>query len=576
MAEQPPRPLSIVISAMGGQGGGVLSRWIVDVAEQGGYVAQATSVPGVAQRTGATIYYLELFPKTAAEAAGRDPVLALMPIPGEVDFLIAAELVEAGRAVARGLVTPDRTTVVTSSHREYAIAEKAAMGDGIADGAKVLEGVERAAGRCVVFDMAQVAASTGSVISSVLLGAVAGVDRLPFERAEFEAAIRRSGIAVEPSLAGFAAGFAAAVGIAGEVSAGPHRSSAPPVSAVTSAPLEPTVAPAPPAATAAPAPPAQTDTPAPSGPTITPTPPGPVGSRGRAVRKRVEETFPQATQAIVLEGVRRAADYQDLAYAAAYLDRLEPILALDDGGNDGSHRLTREMARHLALWMSYEDAARVADLKTRSERFERMREEVRAEPDELLYPVEFMHPSVQEICDILPACIGRFIMEREGLRKVSDRVINRGRHVSTGKLRGFVPLYFVAGLRRLRRVSYRYQREMKMIDTWLARIADAASSDYDLAVEIARCQRLIKGYGDTHARGIRNFDAIMEVLPEPGNHDDAAGVVRRLSEAALADEDGIALRAALADEDGIALQAALADEDGIALRAAPADATQAD
>ena len=71
-----PHPLAIVISAMGGQGGGVLSRWIVDVAERGGYLAQATSVPGVAQRTGATIYYIELFPRAAAETAGRDPVLA--------------------------------------------------------------------------------------------------------------------------------------------------------------------------------------------------------------------------------------------------------------------------------------------------------------------------------------------------------------------------------------------------------------------------------------------------------------------------------------------------------------------
>lgn len=502
---------------MGGQGGGVLSRWIVDVAEQGGYVAQATSVPGVAQRTGATIYYLELFPKSAADAAGRDPVLALMPIPGEVDLLIAAELVEAGRAVLRGLVTPDRTTVVASSHREYAVAEKTALGDGIADGAKILEGVERAAGRYVVFDMAEKAASTGSVISSVLLGAVAGVGRLPFERADFEAAIRRSGVAVEPSLAGFAAGFAAATGLAGEAPAHPHRSSARPASAAT-----PTTS-------------------AVSALSVQPS------ARGRAVLERVNGMFPRAARPIVLEGVRRVADYQDLRYADAYLDRLEPILALDHGGDDGTHRLTSETARYLALWMSYEDAARVADLKIRSERFERMREELRAEPDQLLYPVEFMHPSVQQISDILPTRIGRFIMEHEGLRKALDGVISRGRHVPTGKLRGFVVLYFIAGFRRLRRFSYRYQRETRMIDRWLARIVDASSSNSDLAVEIARCQRVIKGYGDTHARGLRSFDTIMKALPDLWNHDDAAGAVRKLGDAALADEDGIALRAALAE-----------------------------
>ena len=118
---------------MGGEGGGVLADWIVDLAEHGGYIAQSTSVPGVAQRTGATIYYLELFPRAAAEAAGRLPVLALMPVPGDVDIVIASELMEAGRAVQRGIVTPDRTTLIASTNRVYAMTEKVAIADGRVD-----------------------------------------------------------------------------------------------------------------------------------------------------------------------------------------------------------------------------------------------------------------------------------------------------------------------------------------------------------------------------------------------------------------------------------------------------------
>lgn len=502
MTEPAQHVLTIVISAMGGQGGGVLSRWIVDVAEQCGYLAQATSVPGVAQRTGATIYYIELFPRAAAEAAGKHPVLALMPIPGQVDLLIAAELVEAGRAVLRGLITADRTTVVASSHREYSIVEKSAPGDGIVDSGEILEALESAARRCVTFDMAHHATATNSVISSVLLGAVASAGQLPFERVDFEAAIQRSGIAVERSMAGFAAGFAAAASEPGEDATSPQ-------------PLAER--------------------------------PAPVSARGRALLERIDETFPEAARPLVIEGARRAADYQDLRYAEAYLDRLEPILALDSGGGDASYRLTTETARHLALWMSYEDAARVADLKTRSERFARMRQEVAAEPGQLVYPVEFMHPSVQELSDVLPAPIGRFIMARGGLRNVIDRLINRGRQVPTGKLRGFVLLYGVASLRRLRRSSYRYAREMKLIDAWLERITEIGSSDYDLAVEVARCQRLIKGYGDTHAQGMRSFEAIMAALPELQTGNNAASAVLRLSEAALADENGVNLQSALAE-----------------------------
>ena len=87
------KPLSIAILAMGGQGGGVLADWIVHLAESQGWVAQTTSVPGVAQRTGATIYYLEMIPARDGVA----PILSLMPTPGDVDVVIAAELMEAGK-----------------------------------------------------------------------------------------------------------------------------------------------------------------------------------------------------------------------------------------------------------------------------------------------------------------------------------------------------------------------------------------------------------------------------------------------------------------------------------------------
>ena len=120
---------------MGGEGGGVLADWIVDLGEHNGYIAQTTSVPGVAQRTGATIYYVELYPRAQAERDGGMPVLALMPLPGDVDVVLASELMEAGRAVQRGLVTPDRTTLIASTHRVYSIAEKTALGDGRVDSA---------------------------------------------------------------------------------------------------------------------------------------------------------------------------------------------------------------------------------------------------------------------------------------------------------------------------------------------------------------------------------------------------------------------------------------------------------
>src|SRR5690606_8958464 len=150
MTEQ-TRPFSIAVAALGGQGGGVLAQWIVDLAEANKYRAQYTSVPGVAQRTGATIYFVELFPEDAVKAAGKAPVLALMPAPGDVDIVIAAELMEAGRAIARGFVSPDFTTLIASDHRVYAISEKEIMGDGRGDEDMVRDAAKKAAKSLVLF-----------------------------------------------------------------------------------------------------------------------------------------------------------------------------------------------------------------------------------------------------------------------------------------------------------------------------------------------------------------------------------------------------------------------------------------
>ena len=125
-----PRPITLLIAALGGEGGGVLTNWIVSAAEQAGYPVQSTSIPGVAQRTGATTYYIEILPVLTGELDGKRPVLALTPGVGDIDIAVASELLEAGRTVANGFVTPDRTTFIGSLSRFYAMDEKIAMGDG--------------------------------------------------------------------------------------------------------------------------------------------------------------------------------------------------------------------------------------------------------------------------------------------------------------------------------------------------------------------------------------------------------------------------------------------------------------
>ena len=79
------RPISILVSAMGGEGGGVLTEWIVSAAQRADLPVQGTSIPGVAQRTGATTYYIELWPEPWPMLNGLRPVFGLGPSPGDVD-----------------------------------------------------------------------------------------------------------------------------------------------------------------------------------------------------------------------------------------------------------------------------------------------------------------------------------------------------------------------------------------------------------------------------------------------------------------------------------------------------------
>src|SRR3954468_1350323 len=136
-------PVSLLICALGGEGGGVLTDWIVNVARQAGYAAQATSIPGVAQRTGATTYYIEVFPVPMAQLAGRKPVFSLNPVPGALDAMVSSELLEAARQVGNGLSSPDRTLVITSSARTLTTQERMQLGDGRADAADLLKLVQQ-------------------------------------------------------------------------------------------------------------------------------------------------------------------------------------------------------------------------------------------------------------------------------------------------------------------------------------------------------------------------------------------------------------------------------------------------
>jgi indolepyruvate ferredoxin oxidoreductase beta subunit len=487
--------ITIAILALGGQGGGVLADWILELANRNGYVAQGTSVPGVAQRTGSTVYYIEMVRRAPAGANRPDPVLAMMPVPGDVDIVIASELMEAGRAILRGFVTDDRTTLIGSTHRIYAISEKSALGDGTGSSQRILDAAGRRAKRFIGFDMDEAGNASGSVISSIMFGALAGGDVLPFTREMFEAAIEHGGKAIAANLRGFGSGFENALGIAREIE-------------------------------------------------IEAAPPEPTSVAGRALADRLRVSLPEPAYAFAIEGVRRLMDYQDRAYAELYLDRLEQVRGCDDGTE--GWRLTMETARALARWMAYEDTIRVADLKVRASRSVRVKQEVGVGTEQLLRVTEYMHPRLQEVCETLPAGIGAWLQRSPRLRRALEPLFSKGRHVETTSLRWFLMLRGLAGLRRFRRLTLRYEQEQQRIENWLDLVREMAVRDVALAVEIVAHQRLIKGYSDTFERGLARFRTVIGASRALVGEPDAATRARLFREAALADESGKALEMATA------------------------------
>jgi indolepyruvate ferredoxin oxidoreductase, beta subunit len=477
------QPITILVCALGGEGGGVLAEWLYDAAVRAGFPAQSTSVPGVAQRTGATTYYVEVFPTSTAALAGRRPVFSLNPVPGAIDLLVSSELLETLRQVGAGMASPARTRVISSTARALTVAEKMQQADGRADDAALVATLQAQALATELLDLGALAREAGTAISAVLFGAIAASGVLPFARTVFEDTIRQSGKGVEPSLRGFALAFDAVTRRREQL-------------ALIDQALQP--------AGAAPA--------ANAGPDL------------RALARQ------------------RLIDYQDGAYAALYEQRLARVETaerlVDPEGRQGG-AITQEMTRWLALWMAFDDIVRVAALKLADSRQTRVRREVAARDDEIVKTYDHFKPGVPEFAALLPAGLAQRLQAWDRRRIVQGREpwalpLKVGTHTVTGVL----ALRAVAALKGQRRRGSRFALEQQLIERWLAAVERGTGESWQLGHELALCGRLIKGYGSTNERGKENLLHIIEHLAISAG---GAAAVRAAREAALADDAGIAL-----------------------------------
>jgi len=501
------KPITILVTALGGEGGGVLAEWLVETASACGHSVQSTSIPGVAQRTGATTYYVEVFATPDAQLGGRRPVFSLSPVPGALDLLVSSELLETVRQIGNGMATSDRTHVLTSTSRSLTVAEKMQPGDGRLGEGELLRIVREASREVEAFDMAAAAREAGTVISAVLFGAIAASGALPFERQAHEATIRRSERGADASLRGFAKAFEIVTSLRNDRLA---------VQAAADAAAEA------------------------------------VAAQQDERKVAALAAFPDDLHDILVLGCDRLEDYQDAAYARLYLDRLGRLLDAEREGDPeagAGHATTREAARFLALWMAFDDIVRVADLKSRASRFARVRREVKAGDTDVVAIVDHFKPGVAEIASLLPRSWA------EGLRRWDRARLARGvdafalpLKIRTSTSFGLLLLRGLAALKGLRRRGSRFADEQAMIERWLAATEAGARKHAALGFEIAACGRLIKGYGATNERGKANLLHVIDHLAGAATFAgdaERAEAIRSARVAALADDAGTALDQAL-------------------------------
>jgi indolepyruvate ferredoxin oxidoreductase beta subunit len=176
-----------------------------------------------------------------------------------------------------------------------------------------------------------------------------------------------------------------------------------------------------------------------------------------------------------------------------------------------------------------------------------VRAEVQAVDGQIVEIAEFLHPRVQEIADTLPTGLGRWLLNAGLARRVVERFTQKGRVVKTSTIRGFLLMYFIASLKPTRRRSLRYANEQKLLSEWLNTILSVTATDVALATEIATTRTLVKGYSDTHERGLKNYNTLMQMLPRIAETPSPAATLATLRKAALADDTGAALNVAVSD-----------------------------
>ena len=475
--------IKVLIPAVGGQGGGVLTEWVVQAFFLEDFDAQGISLPGLSQRGGSTVYYLEAHPKPESE--DKSIIFAQFPVPGEVDIILAQEFLELGRALELGYGS-DKTTIVTSTHRIYSTLEKMPIGSGIYSDENLRKLAAGFSSKFIEINALELSKANGMdelAVNAILLGALSASGAVPIDKRSFIRSIEMVGVAVNASLKAFEVGWEYA-----QMNYDPNIA----LSSKWSSFIE---------------------------------------ERANKLEDKekkdymarvsnIESEYPENLKEILAESVYRLIDYQDIDYADQYLSEVNSIKIIDAETKGTSYILTELFAKNLALLMSYEDGIRVAELKIKSDRFKRIREEMRVKDDQVFHVVDYLKPDAEEIYGLLPnilvAPVLSFTQSRL-FKKIwwRKKPLTMGQTPVTNSFSGYMRLWMLTKIKFLRPYSFRYKKEYKLIKSYTEAINKYASYDYKVACLVAKSAQMVKGYGKVRRRTMDAFYRFVDNIISP-------------------------------------------------------------
>jgi indolepyruvate ferredoxin oxidoreductase, beta subunit len=453
------KTISILITALGGEGGGTLMNWIVECARRENLFVQGTSVPGVAQRTGSTSYYIEICDRNFEKE--KEPVLSLYPKPGRVDIVIASELLETARVIERGYVNPDRTTLIASSSRVYTNLEKSHLADGRFDKKKILDACKKLSKNFICLDLNSIANDHSTIVSATMFGALAGSNSFPWKKNICEKIFQNNSFG-KNSLAGFDYSYEQVKIITKNI-----LKDDPNISLIKEHKIN--------------------------------------------INDDSLSSLPSATLSIINLGKERCIDYQNNKYSEIFMLRVKKLMSSIDREDTKILSIAENIIRRLSVWMTYEDIPRVAQLKIKPERFVKIKNEINLKNNQILSVQDIFKPGLNEIGAMLPRKIGSWFVKNKRIMKFLP-FIGRGMKINSLTIIGFLTLKFLSSFRYVRPISLRYREEQKNIDLWLDNISLSINKSISFTEGLAEMPQLLKGYGDTWDRGIIKYNKINNFL----------------------------------------------------------------